>query len=50
MSDVLRSTMDELRQGLQQIYRSRLKGVYIFGSQARGEATPDSDREEAVPA
>lgn len=33
----------KLRHGLEQLYGARLAGVYLFGSFARGEATPDSD-------
>jgi antitoxin ChpS len=29
-------------------YGSRLKGIYLFGSRARGEHTPDSDADIAV--
>lgn len=33
----------KLRGGLEQLYGERLSGVYLFGSFARAEATPDSD-------
>ena len=33
----------EFREGLEQIYSSRLVRVVLFGSQARDEAEPDSD-------
>jgi predicted nucleotidyltransferase len=33
----------EFRDGLEQIYGSRLVRVVLFGSQARHEAEPDSD-------
>ena len=33
----------EFRDGLEQIYGSRLVRVVLFGSQARDEAEPDSD-------
>jgi predicted nucleotidyltransferase len=35
--------LDKLKSGLQAIYRKRLKGVYLFGSYARGEADRESD-------
>ncbi len=33
----------ELREGLEEIYASRLVSVVLFGSQARDDAEPDSD-------
>ena len=33
----------KLRGGLEHLYGERLSGVYLFGSFARGEATPESD-------
>jgi len=35
--------LKELKQGLAQIYGEQLKAVYLYGSQARGEARDDSD-------
>ena len=32
-----------LKSRLQAIYGDRLRGVVLYGSEARGEATPDSD-------
>jgi predicted nucleotidyltransferase len=32
-----------LRDGLERIYRDRLRGVYLYGSYARGDSQPDSD-------
>lgn len=40
--------VEKLREELQKIYGSRLKGVYLFGSYARGEADEDSDIDVAV--
>ena len=36
-------TLSELKSGLPPLYGERLKGLYLFGSYARGEARPDSD-------
>jgi len=35
--------MKELKEGLGRIYGSRLKGVYLYGSYARGDYRPGSD-------
>jgi len=39
----IRKLMKELKEGLARIYGDRLKGVYLYGSYARGDARPDSD-------
>lgn len=44
ISDILAA----LREGLTQIYGSRLKGLLLFGSYARNEAEADSDIDVAV--
>lgn len=33
----------ELRAGLEELYGPRLERLVLFGSQARGDATPESD-------
>ena len=33
----------KLRRGLEHLYGGRLAGLYLFGSFARAEATPESD-------
>ena len=38
----------EFHDGLAALYGERLKGVYLYGSYARGEATEDSDIDVAV--
>jgi len=44
----LQPILAELKRGLQAIYGDRLRAVVLFGSQARGEATEDSDVDVAV--
>ncbi len=39
----IKSLMCELRAGLHAVYGNRLKGIYLYGSYARGEADPESD-------
>jgi predicted nucleotidyltransferase len=39
----IRELLFELKSGLRSVYGDRLKGVYIFGSYARGEADRESD-------
>lgn len=33
----------EFRQGLERLYGARLRGVYLYGSYARGDADAESD-------
>lgn len=35
--------LDELKAGLKEVYGDRLKGLYVYGSSARGDADSDSD-------
>jgi uncharacterized protein len=44
----LQPVLSELKRGLREIYGDRLRAVVLFGSQARGEATEDSDVDVAV--
>ena len=39
----LKELLTELRLGLEIIYGRRLKGLYLYGSYARGEQQKDSD-------
>ena len=32
-----------IRASLEEAFRERLKGIVLYGSEARGESTPDSD-------
>jgi predicted nucleotidyltransferase len=43
MNDRIRALMDEIKIGLDAIYKGRLKGVYLYGSYARGEEDSESD-------
>jgi len=37
-----------VRQGMEEIYNERLRGVYLYGSAARDQLTTDSDIDIAV--
>ena len=39
----IRKLMKELKEGLVRIYGDKLKGVYLYGSYARGDYRPGSD-------
>ena len=43
MNESIWATVSRLKDGLAEIYGERLKGVYLFGSYARGEADEESD-------
>lgn len=44
----LDEALRELKRQLEALYGERLKGLYLFGSRARGDAEPDSDVDVAV--
>lgn len=43
MNETIRKLMTELKSGLAQIYGDQLKGIYLYGSYARGKADAESD-------
>jgi predicted nucleotidyltransferase len=43
MASRLQGILQELRERLGQLYGARLERLVLFGSQARGDAAPDSD-------
>lgn len=43
LADDLLRVLEELNTGLRSIYGERLVQVLLYGSQARGDATPESD-------
>lgn len=43
MNDRIRTLLSEVKVGLKAIYGERLKGVYLYGSYARGDEDSESD-------
>jgi uncharacterized protein len=43
LNDKLKTILQSLKDGLQGLYGTRLTAVILFGSQARGDASLDSD-------
>ena len=43
MPEQLRPVLDDLRVHLAGIYGERFAGLWLYGSQARGEGSPESD-------
>jgi predicted nucleotidyltransferase len=39
----VQAVLDTFKQGVQDLYGPRLKGLILYGSRARGDARPDSD-------
>ncbi|TAF67949.1 MAG: nucleotidyltransferase domain-containing protein [Oscillatoriales cyanobacterium] len=44
INDKLKTILTQLRSHFEQIYDSRLVTMVLYGSQARGDARPDSDQ------
>jgi predicted nucleotidyltransferase len=40
---MLKSIVKELKRDLQELYNAKLKGLYLYGSYARGDADTESD-------
>lgn len=43
MNESIRALISELKTGLVRLYGDRLKGVYLYGSYARGDQDRESD-------
>lgn len=43
MSGMVKNLLQKLKSGLEAIYRKRLRGLYLYGSYARGEEDRESD-------
>ncbi len=43
MSQAIQTLLGELRAGLKSLYGDRLRGFYLYGSYARGQAEKESD-------
>jgi len=39
----IKQALDDLQEALAQVYGERLRGVYLYGSYARGDYHPESD-------
>jgi predicted nucleotidyltransferase len=48
MSKMVQELLAELKSGLQGLYGERLRGVYLYGSYARGEAERESDADVLI--
>jgi len=43
MTEDIKQTLGELKERLTKLYGARLRGVYLFGSYARGDGSEESD-------
>ena len=44
MNKQIQTIVTKTQQGLKKLYGEQLDKIVLFGSQARGDATPESDR------
>lgn len=43
MTENVKPLLSELKEGMERLYGKRLKGIYLYGSYARGDQGTDSD-------
>jgi predicted nucleotidyltransferase len=43
MTNETKAILADVGEGLRRLYGARLRGAYLFGSRARGDAGPESD-------
>ena len=48
LTDDEKLAVAEIKQGVQKLVGERLRGVYLFGSKARGDYDPESDVDLAI--
>ncbi len=48
MTGTVQNLLAELRLSLESVYRERLRGLYLYGSYARGDQQQDSDLDVLV--
>ena len=48
MSEIESRALAEFAADVRKLYGARLKGLYLFGSRARGDAVPESDADVLV--
>lgn len=48
MTETIKTLMSELKTGLSQIYGDRVRGVFLYGSYARGDQDSESDADVLI--